>query len=70
MKHSSFSDSEDGLEASVSQNVTRWHTFSELLLQLHREGIYIHPHQLAEFLLKFIQALCSWNVAVAAGKFH
>ncbi len=51
MKHDSFSDSEDGLEAAVFKDVTRWHTFSELILRLHREGIYIHPHQLAEFLL-------------------
>lgn len=29
----------------------RWHTFKEMLQRLHREGIYIHSEQLAEFLL-------------------
>ncbi|UBF28473.1 hypothetical protein K9N68_11700 [Kovacikia minuta CCNUW1] len=28
-----------------------WHTFPEILQRLHHEGIYIHPHQLAEFFL-------------------
>lgn len=28
-----------------------WHTFEEILHRLHSEGIYIHPHQLAEFFL-------------------
>lgn len=52
MKHDSSSDPEDGLEVAISQDVNRWHTFAELVLKLHREGIYIHPHQLAEFLLR------------------
>jgi hypothetical protein len=30
---------------------THWPTFAELLARLHREGILIHPDQLAEFLL-------------------
>lgn len=51
MKNNSSSDFESGLESAVFQDVTRWHTFAELVLRLHREGIYIHPHQLAEFLL-------------------
>ncbi|NJK53548.1 MAG: hypothetical protein HC936_13385 [Leptolyngbyaceae cyanobacterium SU_3_3] len=29
----------------------RWPTFAELVVRLHGEGIYIHPDQLAEFLL-------------------
>jgi hypothetical protein len=29
-----------------------WRTFAEMLLQLHQEKIYIHPNQLAEFLLQ------------------
>lgn len=52
MKYDSSGDSENSLEYAVFKDVTRWQTFSELLLQLHREGIYIHPHQLAEFLLR------------------
>jgi hypothetical protein len=29
----------------------RWQTFEEILLRLHQEGLYLHPHQLAEFLV-------------------
>ena len=29
----------------------RWHSFDEILIRLHREGIYIHAEQLAEFLV-------------------
>ncbi|MEW6496157.1 MAG: hypothetical protein AB1589_27105 [Cyanobacteriota bacterium] len=29
----------------------RWPTFEEMLQNLHAKGIYIHPDQLAEFLL-------------------
>ena len=29
----------------------RWPTFEEILQNLHGQGIYIHPEQLAEFLL-------------------
>jgi hypothetical protein len=29
----------------------RWHTFADILRRLHHERIYIHPDQLAEFLL-------------------
>lgn len=28
-----------------------WPTFEEILHRLHQEGLYIHPHQLAEFFL-------------------
>lgn len=28
-----------------------WRSFEEILKKLHREGLYIHPEQLAEFLL-------------------
>lgn len=28
-----------------------WQTFDEILVQLHREGVYLHPDQLAEFLI-------------------
>lgn len=36
--------------SSVEQD-EQWPTFEELLQRLHREGIYIHAEQLAEFLL-------------------
>ncbi|MGQ9870656.1 hypothetical protein [Leptodesmis sp.] len=29
-----------------------WPTFEDMLYQLHQNGIYLHPHQLAEFLLR------------------
>lgn len=29
-----------------------WPTFEDILYQLHQDGIYLHPHQLAEFLLR------------------
>ncbi|MGA7937741.1 MAG: hypothetical protein WCA35_29605 [Kovacikia sp.] len=35
-----------------SQQPVPWHTFPEIVHRLHREGIYIHPDQLAEFLLR------------------
>lgn len=28
-----------------------WHSFEGILHRLHREGVYLHPHQLAEFML-------------------
>lgn len=34
-----------------NQPMEKWHTFKEILQRLHSEGIYIHPEQLAEFLL-------------------
>ena len=52
MKNDFSSDSEDGLEAAISSNMARWHTFAEVVLRLHKEGIYIHPHELAEFFLR------------------
>jgi len=30
---------------------TAWPTFEDILRRLHAEGIYLHPDQLAEFLL-------------------
>lgn len=30
----------------------RWQTFEEILQRLHKQGIYIHSEQLAEFLLR------------------
>ncbi len=34
-----------------SWNAVPWHTFEDILLRLHAEGIYIHADQLAEFYL-------------------
>lgn len=42
---------QDDRPTTTSEDSTRWHTFAELVVRLHQEGIYIHPHQLAEFLL-------------------
>lgn len=36
----------------LSAQKERWHTFEDILQRLHREGILLHPHQLAEFLLR------------------
>jgi hypothetical protein len=37
--------------SSKSQDNERWHNFEDILQGLHAEGIFIHPEQLAEFLL-------------------
>jgi hypothetical protein len=37
--------------SSQRQTDKRWPTFEEMLQRLHRQGIYIHCEQLAEFLL-------------------
>lgn len=29
-----------------------WPTFADILRRLHQERIYLHPHQLAEFMLR------------------
>ncbi len=29
-----------------------WHTFMDILQGLHRDGIYLHPDQLAEFFVR------------------
>jgi hypothetical protein len=38
-------------QSQASAQGTTWHTFPEIVKRLHHEGIYIHPHQLAEFFL-------------------
>jgi hypothetical protein len=45
---SEFAQSDHPPNATPSEH---WHTFSEILHRLHQEGIYIHAHQLAEFML-------------------
>lgn len=42
---------QDDRSPADSEAPTHWHTFAELVVRLHQEGILIHPHQLAEFLL-------------------
>lgn len=37
--------------SSKSQDNERWPNFEDILQCLHSEGIFIHPEQLAEFLL-------------------
>jgi len=37
--------------SSQLQTGERWPTFEEILQRLHTQGIFIHPEQLAEFLL-------------------
>ena len=37
--------------SSNLQTEERWPTFEEILQRLHTQGIFIHPEQLAEFLL-------------------
>ena len=37
--------------SSKSPDNERWPNFEEILQRLHSEGIFIHPEQLAEFLL-------------------
>lgn len=38
--------------SSQLQTTQRWLTFEEILQRLHKQGIYIHSEQLAEFLLR------------------
>jgi hypothetical protein len=48
-----FSSSSKSAQASdFSQKNVSWDTFPEILRRLHQEGIYLHPHQLAEFMLR------------------
>lgn len=37
--------------SSLSPTDERWPTFEEILQALHKQGIYVHSEQLAEFLL-------------------
>ncbi|MBD1861108.1 MULTISPECIES: hypothetical protein [Trichocoleus] len=36
---------------SHSSSQQHWHSFSHMLKRLHAEGVYLHPQQLAEFLV-------------------
>lgn len=36
----------------MPQDRHQWPTFEVMLRQLHQEGIYLHPTQLAEFLVR------------------
>jgi hypothetical protein len=48
----SFPSSSSTVEQSNhSARSAHWHTFPEILRRLHQEHIYIHPDQLAEFML-------------------
>ncbi len=38
--------------SSQLQTTQRWQTFEEILQRLHKQGIYIHSEQLAEFMLR------------------
>ena len=51
--NSCFSSDHSANVKSLSQYQPdeHWPTFEEILQRLHGEGIYIHPHQLAEFML-------------------
>ncbi len=44
-------DLQDLSEASTAATRDQWPTFEEMLKRLHQEGLYLHPDQLAEFLL-------------------
>lgn len=46
-KGSSLLSSSSSRQAPEEQ----WPTFKQMLHRLHRDGIYLHPDQLAEFLL-------------------
>ncbi|MDX2100701.1 MAG: hypothetical protein SFW36_23215 [Leptolyngbyaceae cyanobacterium bins.59] len=41
----------DAPEPLCNPSFEPWHTFPKILGQLHEQGIYIHPEQLAEFML-------------------
>jgi len=43
----------NNMQLSSQLNTTqRWQTFEEILQRLHKQGIYIHSEQLAEFMLR------------------
>jgi len=44
--------SEAVLPPDAPDSIVPWHTFDDMLRRLHREHIYIHPEQLAEFLVR------------------
>lgn len=46
-----ISDSNKVEPINKAQSMERWHNFEEILQRLHKEGIYIHSDQLAEFML-------------------
>ncbi|HEY9875186.1 MAG TPA: hypothetical protein V6D12_17260 [Candidatus Obscuribacterales bacterium] len=52
MKSHLFCGHPGSVHSSVQPKLDEhWPTFEEMLQRLHRKGIYIHPDQLAEFLL-------------------
>jgi hypothetical protein len=51
MSNGSPSDSPTVEKVNQPAQSARWHTFPEILSRLHQEKIYIHPDQLAEFML-------------------
>ncbi|WP_421658579.1 hypothetical protein [Leptothermofonsia sp. ETS-13] len=51
MSNNSFSNSSTIKQSQHCAQSARWHTFPEILQRLHQERIFIHPDQLAEFML-------------------
>jgi len=49
--HCFFGNSDSAQISVQPQPSEDWPTFEEMLQRLHQTGIYIHPDQLAEFLL-------------------
>lgn len=45
------SSDDPGKAHSAHPQPEHWHTFEEILQRLHQQGVYVHPEQLAEFLL-------------------
>lgn len=39
-------------ESRMSKDGNQWPTFEVMLRQLHQAGIYLHPDQLAKFLIR------------------
>lgn len=52
MSKSSFSAASAFARSWPPDSPKTWPTFEDILYQLHQDGIYLHPHQLAEFLLR------------------
>ncbi len=52
MYNSSSSAASETNQSRVADHQKLWPTFEDILSQFHHDGIYLHPHQLAEFLLR------------------
>jgi hypothetical protein len=52
MCNDSLDDPDGGRPSTLDvDSAEKWQTFAEIVLGLHKAGIFLHPHQLATFML-------------------